>query len=263
MNFKLVFLFFLLFSASFSAQEELPPEVSVEVDSLVPNYGDGMLKADSILSEKYLTDNKIFPKEIQPNLRNKYKGEEYNYATIKPKESLWDRMKRRIAKILYSIFGDVDIQKTGDITFIVLRIFAIALVGFLLYFLIKYILSKNGNFLFSKKNQKVNIRDENLAENIHEINFSEEISKFERQQNYRYAVRYQFLNVLKKLSDKKLIEWLPEKTNRDYISELINSTQKEEFRELSRIFDYVWYGEFDINENNYKHFKNIFNAFKI
>ncbi|MEI7487385.1 MAG: hypothetical protein WCJ72_08235 [Chryseobacterium sp.] len=54
--------------------------------------------------------------------------------------------------------------------------------------------------------------------------------------------------MLKKLSDKKSINWNPEKTNKDYVTELKVPNLKNEFSNLSYIFEYVWYGEFSIDE---------------
>lgn len=114
----------------------------------------------------------------------------------------------------------------------------------------------------AKKNKKINLNEEELHENIHEINFPETITRFELQGDYRSAVRYQFLFILKKLSDKKLINWNPEKTNKDYTAELKASQLKNDFSDLAYIFDYVWYGEFDIEEQDYQKFKNQYQGFK-
>jgi hypothetical protein len=75
-------------------------------------------------------------------------------------------------------------------------------------------------FCLEKKNRKINIKNQDLEENIHEINFPEAILKLEKQHDYRSAIRYHFLQALKKLSDKNLITWNPEKTNRDYLREI-------------------------------------------
>ena len=101
-----------------------------------------------------------------------------------------------------------------------------------------------------------------MYENIHEINFPESILGFERSGDYRSAIRYHFLFVLKKLSDKKRINWNPEKTNKDYVRELKADHLQEEFSKLSYIFDYVWYGEFSIDEESYEKFKEQYQSFK-
>ncbi len=236
-----------------AAQNEEESSAAV-VDSATSHY-QNMIPTDSILKKPYATDNIIYEKQFKPDFRKKYQTEEFNYTTIKPQESLWEKIKRKISKIFQSIFGELDQNKANSYTEMVLRFLAIVVIGLVLYFLISYLISKDGNFLFSKKNKKIQILSEDLHENIHEINFPETISRFEREKNYRAAVRYQFLFVLKKLSDKKIINWNPEKTNSDYIVEIQNSQTRDQFKELVRIFDYVWYGEFEINEQNYVHYK--------
>ena len=100
-----------------------------------------------------------------------------------------------------------------------------------------------------------------LHENIHEINFQESIKDYERNRDFRYAVRYQFLWVLKILADKNIIEWNPEKTNRDYMSEIKEKQLQGKFRDATKIFDYVWYGEFEIDENSYHKMKEKWSVF--
>ncbi|MGC5745378.1 DUF4129 domain-containing protein [Chryseobacterium sp. NFX27] len=231
-------------------------------DSLGTGHYRNMLRADSVLIRKPVTENKIYPKKFRENIQSRYKGNEFDYSVSKPKESFFQKLMRRIDKFLQSIFGETVFTNSAKITTILIRLFAIILVGFLLYFIIKYLISKDGNFFFGKKNKKVDINAQELHENIHEINFPESIVKFEREKDYRSAVRYQFLFALKKLSDKKLISWNPEKTNKDYMMELKAEHLKNEFSGLSYIFDYVWYGEFTIDEKAYQKFKDQYQAFK-
>lgn len=221
-----------------------------------------MLRADSVLAKNPISENTVYPKEFKKNIPSRYKGNEFDYSVSKPRESFWQKLLKKIDRIFRSIFGETVFEKSSQMTVALVRLFAIILVGFLLYFIIKYILGKDGSFIFGKKNKKLNLNVEELHENIHEINFPESIAKFEHAGDYRSAVRYQFLFILKKLSDKKLIAWNPEKTNKDYVSELKATQLKNEFFDLSYIFDYVWYGEFNIDEQSYQRFKNQYQAFK-
>lgn len=231
-------------------------------DSVSTGHYKNMLPADSVLQKNLVTENSLFPKKFKENIRSRYKGKDFDYSTSKPRESFWDKLQRKILRLIQSIFGETSLESSAKITTVVVRLFAIILVGFLIYFIIKFLIGKNGSFLFGKRNKKVAIKEEELHENIHEINFPESISNFERAKDYRSAVRYQFLFALKKLSDRKIITWNPEKTNKDYIAELKNSNLKEEFSNLSYIFDYVWYGEFSIDEETYLKFKEKYQSFK-
>lgn len=262
---KLVLLILLFFSLGFvKAQEYEDDDISemyVE-DSVETSHYKNMYVADSVLNANPQTENTVFPKKFKENLPSRYKGNEFDYTTSKPKESFFDKLKTKLARLLQSIFGDTNLETSSQITGVFIRLFAIILVGFLLYFIVKYIISTNGSLFFGKKNKKVEILEEELHENIHEINFPQSIAKFENSGDYRSAVRYQFLFILKKLSDKKLIIWNPEKTNKDYVAELKAAHLKNQFYNLSYIFDYVWYGEFSIDEQSYSKFKNQFHGFK-
>jgi len=258
------FIFFLLifFSAGFTfAQDSNEPPV-VYIDSLETGHYKNMYRADSVLLKNPVTENAAYPKKFKENVPSRYKGNEFDYTTVKPRMSFWDKLMAKIFRLLQSVFGETVFTKSGNITGVLIRIFVIVLVGFLVYFIIKHLIGKDGNFLFGKRNRKINIKDEELHENIHEINFPESILKFEKSGDFRSAIRYQFLFLLKKLSDKKLIVWNPEKTNKDYVSELKSAHVKDEFSRLSYIFDYVWYGEFSIDEDHYLKFKNQFQSFK-
>jgi len=264
MNKFLFFLLFLFSIGSVCAQNDNGPTTVEDYigDSLVTGHYRNMLRADSVLIRKPVSENTVYPKKFKENLQSRYKGNEFNYTITKPRESFLQKLMRKIDKILQSIFGETVFTNSAKITTILIRLFAIILVGFLLYFIIKFLVGKDGNLFFGKKNKKVDINAEELHENIHEINFPESIAKFEREGDYRSAVRYQFLFILKKLSDKKQINWNPEKTNKDYASELKDGHLKNEFTGLSYIFDYVWYGEFSIDEQSYLKFKNQYQAFK-
>nr|WP_315034825.1 DUF4129 domain-containing protein [uncultured Chryseobacterium sp.] len=247
---------------SVSAQDHTPMDDDL-VDSLyTTGHYRNMLPADSVLKINPVSETIVYPKEFKENVPSRYKGNEFDYSESKPRESFWEKLLRKIKSILRGIFGETVFTKSGEFTTTLVRLFAIILVGFLLYFIIRYVLGKEGNFIFGKKNRKLDLNVEELHENIHEINFPESILKFEHEKDYRSAVRYQFLFILKKLSDKKQITWNPEKTNKDYVVELKVSRLKNEFSDLSYIFDYVWYGEFNIEEQSYQKFKNQFQAFK-
>ena len=88
-------------------------------------------------------------------------------------------------------------------------------------------------------------------ENIHEINFPQAIETAVAQGQLRKAVRLHYLATLKKLSDHRLINWQAGKANRDYLQELTDGDLQAEFRALTRLFDYVWYGDFPVDGRQY------------
>lgn len=250
----LLFLFSLFGTFTFSQYEEV--DEVVVVDSM--DYETVYISADSLMKTNYSTDNALHPKNFDPNFKSKYKGDDFNYETQKPKESLWDVIKRKIAQLF---FKNIDPNKASNYTINLLRFVGILIIAIILFVLIRYLMSKDGNFLFAKKNRTINITSQDIEENIHEINFPESIRKFENEKNYRSAIRYHFLFSLKKMADKNLINWNLEKTNRDYLKELKNENMREDFRRIIYIYDYIWYGEFDAQDSDYQNYKSYFNKF--
>ena len=114
----------------------------------------------------------------------------------------------------------------------------------------------------AKKSRSADLAYSESLENIHEINFDEAIEKAIASHNYRLAVRLLYLKCLKQLSDASLIAWTPEKTNNAYINELSDAGQRLSFKVLTRQFEYVWYGEFYIDDNVFKNINLMFQQFK-
>ncbi|GAB3897355.1 DUF4129 domain-containing protein [Spirosoma agri] len=106
--------------------------------------------------------------------------------------------------------------------------------------------------LFSKRAQPGGLDYENLVENIHEIDFDTVIDEAISQGNFRLAVRLSYLQTLKRLTDSGLIVYKPDKTNRQYVYELANTTIRADFEELTRQFEFIWYGNFPVNEASFQ-----------
>ena len=132
-----------------------------------------------------------------------------------------------------------------------------------LYFLIRAIMG-----LENPRNAKVDKEAENLAkaieeaeENIPEANTRSLLQKAIDQEAYNLAVRLYFLNALKELTQKQLIQWKKDKTNRDYQWELSNHYLKKDFKQLVNIFDHVWYGNRLINQQDFQAIEPYFQNF--
>ena len=79
--------------------------------------------------------------------------------------------------------------------------------------------------------------------------------------DFRLAVRYYYLQVLKDLSNKKIIDYHKDKTNTEYLFEIDNKALRDQFSHLSYIYAYVWYGEFLLDENSFKKAQNKYQSF--
>lgn len=91
--------------------------------------------------------------------------------------------------------------------------------------------------------------------------FDERIREEIDKENYRLAVRYMFLKTLKLLSENNFITLHAKSTNQDYIRQMNNHHAIGQFRQLTRIYEYVWYGEFAPNDSQFEAIRTNFNQF--
>ena len=82
--------------------------------------------------------------------------------------------------------------------------------------------------------------------------------KEEQQNKFQNAIRIRFLMLLNKLEEKKHIVFKVGKTNTEYSKEIKNDVIRQKFDQLSHIFDWYWYGNFEVSEGEYASIKNAF-----
>ena len=79
--------------------------------------------------------------------------------------------------------------------------------------------------------------------------------------DYRKATRYYYLLLLKRMNEKELITYDKDKTNSEYVFDLQKLELRKQFSYLLYIYDYVWYGEFKVDELNFKTIENEYESF--
>lgn len=195
---------------------------------------------------------------FEKRFNERYNSDDFDYQEKKIEEGLWERFKRWLNDKLRQIFGSPDSDKTFDIASIIFKTIAIAIILFAIYFIIKAILNKEGNWVFGKSTTKKIIQYEDIERNLQNVDFEKLINSTLQQGNTRLAVRYYYLWILKKMSQKSIINWNVEKTNSDYLYEIKDNNLREDFNYVSYLYDYIWYGEFDLDQNTFEIAKNKF-----
>lgn len=181
---------------------------------------------------------------------------EFQYDDAAPMDtSWWDRFWRWF----WDLFdGILENNYTGGFLKYMVIFVAAALVVFLVIKVIGLDLK-----IFAGKPKSVDVPYDESLENIHEINFGEEIEKAVSNGNYRLAVRLFYLQSLKLLNDRQLISWQPEKTNHAYVNEITDPGRRQDFGALTRQFEYIWYGEFFIDKDRFNVVRSSFERFNI
>lgn len=162
---------------------------------------------------------------------------EFTYVEAAPVRSPWDLFWRRVGEAVGNWLDSRSYQGfwrwvfyglfIGAAVFIVLKLLQVDLTG-----------------AFGRSARPAPLPYDTLDENIHAVDFQARLAEAEAAGNYRLALRLGYLHLLKQLADQNLIRWQPDKTNHAYLAELpAGGPLRPAFRELTRQFEYVWYGE--------------------
>lgn len=178
---------------------------------------------------------------------------EFQYDEIGQQQlSLWDRFWLEFWRLIGELFQGAASNPFSRYIFIGLG------VGVVLFIVLKLIGSEN---IFSRKPKETILPYDVLTENIHEIDYEQELQRLVAEGKFRLAVRLLYLRALKKLNDAELIEWQPEKTNYHYLTELREPALKNDFGKLTLQFDYIWYGDFPIDATRFEPINQSFSQF--
>lgn len=93
----------------------------------------------------------------------------------------------------------------------------------------------------------VNIENEWNPEVISKTELELKLETSMDNEDYRECVRIYFTFILKELIRKGWIRWKKEKTNHHYVMELAGKPEAISFMECVRIYDLVWYGDYNID----------------
>ncbi len=134
------------------------------------------------------------------------------------------------------------------------------LLGALLLFVLYKIIVENQLFLFysspKKKSGELLLETELMQEDM-----EGRILEAESKEQYREATRYRFLRVLQQLNNRNLITYDAQLTNADYLRQMKQHPSIKELKMLIRVYEYVWYGEFEPDAGQYASIKEMFTGY--
>jgi hypothetical protein len=225
--------------------EEVEEKKEIIIDTAL-NYNKLNISPDSVEQWKnlqafgYVKYLDSLLKAKKENAKKKDKQEESNYSPPSGNGVSW----------LDGVLSSGGLQ-------IFLWVLAIAFVLFILY---KLFLTE-GAFRKTPKSIKENTPYAEEEVITSDSDFEILIKQAVQTGNYRLAVRYQYLQTLHKLADKNLVELAADKTNYQYVREITNQNYQQDFAALTLNYEYVWYGEFNIDVIIYKRMENNFSQF--
>lgn len=167
-------------------------------------------------------------------------------------KGFWFRLARTIRKLVMDL---------GQLMKALPILIQIAMWGLVIFLIIVLISKTRLNRIFFS-NKAINNPDfaiKHLNENL--TDFDKAIQNEVSQKQYRRAIRLLYLKLINTLDKIELINYSKEKTNIDYLRELRDSELQPAFRGLTGIYNNVWYGQFEIDMQQYQQLENDFIKF--
>lgn len=235
---KLYYIFFLLFCLNIFGQDTLP---IAEKDSIetVSKFSEAAIKIDT---------SKVENKNTVKNLKEKYNDSSFDYEPKISEKNAWDRFLEWLSYWFNRIFNLGSENASMGFVELFMKVIAVLIIIFVIYLIVKAIMNDEGRWIFGKSSDKKVINYDEIEKNLHLVDFEKLIKEALKSGENRLIIRYYYLWLLKKLAEKEIIEWDVEKTNSDYLYEIKSERLKAEFSYLSYLYNYIWYGEFQLEE---------------
>ncbi len=213
-----------------------------------------LYKTEKINKQNF--DTKIWKEEVS---QLKYpKKKKVEKIEKKKNENLTNRTTRSTNPDINFDFNLEKLLKGG------LWFFVITL---LLYVLINYI---GGTKILYNANvrRKLPVALEDIETNLVAVDVESFLKQALKENDYRLAIRLYYLAIIKRLALNGAIVWKRDKTNGHYMRELRRAkhTKLQEFRNVTRIFEYVCYSDILFDKGKFEEvridFRNLLTALK-
>ena len=177
----------------------------------------------------------------------------FDYLNRVENDSWWTKFNRWInmsyQQFINWLFGDYQAYEFVAIFLKTLPYLILAgFIALVIWLFIK--LNPGRSFLEEQEAPHVFLNDE---ENIvRSENIGELIDNAINDGDYRLAVRYYYLQLLRELHQKKLINYEFQKTNSEYLNEIKANNLRLDLKKVMRIYDFIWYGSFSLSEPDFQ-----------
>ncbi|UPK71318.1 DUF4129 domain-containing protein [Chitinophaga filiformis] len=162
---------------------------------------------------------------------------ELQYRKKKPEQ-------RKNIPWLNNLFAGI-LKLVGLFKFVIVGII-LSCVGFLLYLYLK----QNG-YLFKKTKPDADKTVRLTEEELDTETYHQQIEQAIASGKLRVAVRLLYLQTLRVLVDKGILTYSREKTNAAYLRSLVSTPWYKTFATLTLDYEYIWYGEMPVNNEQF------------
>jgi len=195
------------------------------------------------LYDSSVIKSRFVPDSITQNLKRDnafwYADKDRHTQTRIESNSFWEKIWEIVFTVLRSpLFRQI-------MWLLMLLIFAAAVVWFLVQN--KMNIFGSGKTVILPAQAK-----EGDADNIFTANLQEAAGKAVAKGDYRLAIRFLYLQLLKTFSENGLISYGTDITNSEYLAQLYSRPWYRDFFNVTRSYEYAWYGEMPVNIQQYE-----------
>jgi len=218
-------------------------------------------KADT-LAIKY-DSSEIIPMTFDQNHLQDYKSDKaFDYKEKVIKNTFWTKIKQWLYDIFLRIFKWIFGHEKA-VSYLSKFNEIIPYIGLaaLLFFVIRFLFRANLIKYFGGNDADAEVNYDEDEDIIRKKNIDNLIKEAIEIEDYRLALRYYFLKLLKKLENNGIIKWESQKTNFDYLNEIKQKEQHSKFKRFTLWYDYIWYGKYPLNHIEFNEMSKEFNSF--
>ena len=194
-------------------------------------------------------------REIDQQRIDKYHEDpDFNYAKPLKKEGLWSLFLTWLDSQLNRISPDLNWP-------LIINILLYGLIAFAVIMILNSIFGKGLSTVLYKSKKGKTISFSDLEENPELVDWEKLIDEAIEEKRYRVAVRLLYIYTLQILAKSGRIIPNKDKTNAQYLLELKDDQLKNKFRDLTHSFDYVWFGNIKVNQEQFYEIHRRFRSF--
>jgi hypothetical protein len=235
------------------------PEPVVEYNEDADNDEVITYEDDDYDSEEAAKEYKDYASDYQPELREVdekewkriKKDKRFNYKKKKPEKK---KKKKKRRDPWFDGLGDF--FNTAAFKYFLYVLLALFL-GYVIYLFVK-----NNDLSFRRNVKDDEIEPEAPWEDVQQFEDWElALQDALKQKNYRLATRIYYLHTLHLLDRNQQIQYRDDKTNWYYVQKLFGKDLHDDFKGLTQSFDYIWYGEYQIDQQQFGVLEKQFKSF--
>ncbi|MEQ9264896.1 MAG: hypothetical protein RLN81_06735 [Balneolaceae bacterium] len=182
--------------------------------------------------------------------------QDFQYQSVAQNpDSFIDRLVFQLFRLLNFLFGN-------PIGNFILKAVLVITIASLVLVLINQLSGGNLINVFTKKNPDSSFDLQISEEEIDNLDLQKLLDEALSSSNYAAATRYIYLIALKTLNEQNLITWGIEKTNYDYETELAGHPGSPLFNSLTSYYEFVEYGDFQIDKKGFETVQQLFKELK-